>query len=401
MKQKITIVGGGSTAHALIPLLSRTEYDISILTRRPDKWSHQVSLRYQGINGDILDTISGRLHKISSYAREVIPETDVIILCMPVSQYRDALHEIAQHIPRSKEVFVGTIYGQGGFNWMVEEIQNKFSLPRIIRFAFGLTPWICRTLEYGKVGVTYGPTAVNIAAVFPEQHFTYLNDSILNRICKEWFGEGGVRQADNFLSLTLSVDNQIIHPTRCYGLYKTYGKTWNNYDEVPYFYRDYDDISAGLLLGVDTEYSLIREGIRQRFPKTPFTYMLDYLTLERLSNQSNNYDIKQSFINSKNLYAIKTPVIQNHENKWEIDINHRFFMDDIYYGLCIAKWMAEQMAIPVPTIDEILLWAQQIRQEHIIDAQNRLLIYHDDLRKDFKAGLPPYYGRDSINDILD
>jgi hypothetical protein len=86
---------------------------------------------------------------------------------------------------------------------------------------------------------------------------------------------------------------------------------------------------------------------------------------------------------------------------WEVDKNHRFFMDDIYYGNCIAKWMAEQLHIEVPTIDAIIRWAQEIRNESIIDENNHLIIDSKDLATPLKSGLPCYYGYKTIEDIID
>ena len=62
----------------------------------------------------------GDINALSDDYKDVIPDADVIFLCMPVHQYRNALKKLAPFINRrKKEVFVGTIYGQAGFNWMV------------------------------------------------------------------------------------------------------------------------------------------------------------------------------------------------------------------------------------------------------------------------------------------
>ena len=41
----VTIVGGGSSAHVLIPLLSSSGYAVNILTSRPDQWSENIELQ--------------------------------------------------------------------------------------------------------------------------------------------------------------------------------------------------------------------------------------------------------------------------------------------------------------------------------------------------------------------
>ena len=76
-------------------------------------------------------------------------------------------------------------------------------------------------------------------------------------------------------------------------------------------------------------------------------------------------------------------------------------MDDIYYGNCIAKWMAEQLNIEVPTIDAILRWAQMVRNEEIINENGRLMVENECLSAPFKSGVPCYYGFKTIEDIID
>lgn len=401
MKKQLVICGGGSSAHTLIPLLKDSGFDVSIFTSKPEKWHKTIELQYQDPDGNVLETFSGPLKKASDNAAEIIPDADYIVFCMPVHKYRVGLHEIAPYINKEKPVFVGTVYGQGGWNWMVDEIKKDYSLDNIVTFAFGLIPWIARIIDYGHIGVTYGCKATNYAACSPKSCFKQLDEELLENICKKWFDKGEVEQSDNFLSLTLSVDNQIIHTSRCFGLYKVHGQTWKNREDVPMFYKDYDDVSAKLLADLDADYSKVREEIIKRYPEKDYKYMLDYLALERFSYKSHNTDVKESFVTSKTLVAIGTPVVQNAEGLWEVDRNHRFFLDDIYYGNCIAKWLAEQMNIETPTIDAILHWAQKVRNEKIIDENNKLILDSEDLKAPYKTGLPCEYGFTTIDDIVD
>lgn len=400
-KKHLVICGGGSSAHTLIPLLKDTIFDVSIYTSRPQQWSHTIDLEWHDPSGKVLGNYSGELDVISSDPSELIPDADYVMFCMPVYRYRVALDEIAPFFNKNKTVFVGTVYGQGGWNWMIEEIKKKYDLENIVPFAFGLIPWICRIIEYGHKGVTYGCKAANYAAVFPHHYFKQIDEELLEPICYRWFGKGKVEQSDNFLSLSLSVDNQIIHTSRCLGLYKACGSTWKNKEDVPWFYRDYDDLSAKLLSKLDDDYELIRNKIKAMYPEKDYRYMLDYLALERFSYQSQNTDIKESFVTSQTLVSIGTPIVQNEDGLWEVDRNHRFFLDDIYYGNIIAKWMAEQLGLATPTIDEILQWAQMVRNEKFIDEDNHLILDSDDLAAPFKCGVPTVYGFNSIADCID
>jgi len=399
-KQVVSVVGGGASAHVLIPFLSGAGHEVRLLTRQPQQWSDRVRLELQSIDEELEETFHGSLSLVSDDPSEVIPRSDIVVLCMPVSAYRAALHQIAPHLRRDSAVHIGTIYGQAGFNWMVGEILEKFELGSVVTFAVGLIPWVCRVREYGAVGVTYGCKAVNVAAVSPRDRFEELDDAFFSVICEEWLGKGAFEHSDSFLSLTLSVDNQIIHPSRCYGLFRRYGGSWSSRVEIPYFYRDLDEQSADLLRALDDDYSKVRGGIRARFPDRDFPYMLDYLALERLSYQSENTDIRESFVSSKTLGAIKPPVRQNADGRWVIDTDHRFFTDDISYGVCIAKWMAQELDVSVPTIDAIIEWAQELRGEAYIQ-DGRLLVEGDSLAGPLRSGIPPVYGMRTIDDVVD
>lgn len=381
MAKQLVVMGGGSSAHTLIPLLSKSSFEVSVLTSKPELWSNVVKLEYQSPNGQLIDTFEGQIKNVSNNVSKLIPSADYIILCMPVHQYRNALNKIAPFIDNEKEVVIGTVYGQGGFNWMVEEIVRKYGLKKITYFAFGLIPWICRIKQYGHIGITYGFKANNYAAVYPKASFDKVNTEFLSAVTYHRLKTGKVWQSDNFISLTLSVDNQIIHPSRCYGLYLTSNNgKWKKRSEVPMFYHDYDELSAELLKSLDDDYSKIRNKIRSLYSKKDFRYMLNYLALEHFSYNSSSENIRMSFVNSPTLTAIETPVVQSADGYWELDKNHRFFKDDISYGLCTAKWIASKMDIQTPTIDRILYWVNSIMEE--------------------KVALPSIYGNQTLDELI-
>lgn len=401
MKKKLVVYGGGSSAHTLIPLLSKANFEVSVLTSRPSEWGSVLHLEYRTPTGSVLQRFEGPVDRVTDKAELCIPTADYIVLCMPVHKYRIALHSIAPYISKEKNVCVGTIYGQGGFNWMVDEIKDKFHLPKVVTFAFGLIPWICRITKYGHSGVIYGPKVVNAAVVSPRHYFKQIDEELLEPICYDWFHVGKVEQLENFISITMAVDNQIIHPSRCYALYHKYGSTWDKLEDVPMFYKDYDDFSAECLQALDDDYSKIRQKIRCLYPNKDFHYMLNYMDLEHYTYHSKSTDIVDSFVNSPTLQAIGTPVVAIDSGEIELDKNCRFFMDDIYYGIAIAKWIAQLLDINVPMIDKILHWVQELRHERIISDDNKLLLDSIDLAAPMKTGIPFVYGKTTIDELVD
>jgi opine dehydrogenase len=294
---------------------------------------------------------------------------------------------------------------------MVHEIEKEHQLSNIVCFAIGLIPWICRTISYGSKAANYGGKQVNIVAVTPSVKFAKLNELLLDDICYNPLGTGKFLLACSFLSLTLSVDNQIIHPGRCYGLFRKCGGRWPSLDSVPYFYRDFDDVSAEHIKRLDDDYSVIRTAVRLHFPKRKFKYMLSYLDQLNLTHDSDVVDIKASFKDSEQLGLIKTPTVEQGKPDTEtevgqkstvrvLDTSCRFFTDDIPYGLLIGKWIAEQLEVATPFIDEVIRWAQNLRNEHWLDADGKIDMSYCLSHQSF-SGIPPSYGITSVDAILD
>lgn len=401
-RKKLVVCGGGNSAHILIPFLRDSIFNVYVYTSRPSQWSNTVEVEWQDANGKILDTDKGSIKLASSKPNELFSDADYVVFCMPVHKYRVALHEIAPYLNKEKDVFLCTLYSQGGWNWMVDEIKIEYGLNNIIAFAFGLIPWICRIKEYGHIGVVYGVSKdANFACVYPQHYFEQITKELIEPICQNHIVHERVEQSKHFISLTFSADNQIIHTSRCLGLFKVYGKEWNHKEDVPWFYKDWDDLSANILKNLDAEYTGIRNKFKSTFPNKDFKYMRDYMELERYGYNCEITDIKASFSDFGTLDAIATPVVRNENGKWEIDKTHRFFLDDIFYGNCIAKWFAEKFHLETPTINEILHWAQLMRGEKIISADNHLLVDSPDLVQPFKTGIPSVYGFNSIEDCVD
>ena len=151
---------------------------------------------------------------------------------------------------------------------------------------------------------------------------------------------------------------------------------------------------------MDADYSKIREKIKDKYPDKKFTHMLDYLAQDRYTNMTEEYSVLESILLSKTLGAIKAPTIRTKTGKWKIDTDHRFFTDDIHYGLCIAKCVADRFRLEVLTIDKIIYWAQELRGETLIEG-TELQLDSVDLSQKFKSGIPHFYGYQTIDDIVD
>jgi cation diffusion facilitator CzcD-associated flavoprotein CzcO len=57
--QVVTLVGGGASAHVLVPFLSGAGHEVQLLTRRPERWSRENRLELQSIDEEVEGIFAG------------------------------------------------------------------------------------------------------------------------------------------------------------------------------------------------------------------------------------------------------------------------------------------------------------------------------------------------------
>lgn len=346
---RVAIIGGGSTAHLLGALLTNHGHSVRVLTSRPLLWRHDLLLRAGK------EDIIGRIDLASADPNLVIEGAQVAFLCMPVHQYRNSLKAIMPALVRNPECIVGPVYGQGGFDWMIKYEAGRLNVPVPHHFVIGLLPWITRTKNYGHESVYYGSNVRNTIATSSPYVFDYLSKEILDDLGYTQWGCGKFEYVPNILTLTLTVDNQIIHPSRCYSLW-TSSVDWKTQEDVPYFYRDWDERSSQCLAGIDEDYVRVRSALSRHSPTFESSYNLDWLALQDWTYAEKNVGITSFFRDAESLRYIHTPVMCTKDNKLKPDVEHRFFKDDFAFGLEICAWLADQLKCHVPHISHLINW---------------------------------------------
>ena len=133
----ITICGGGNLGHVCAGFLANRGHEISILTTKPERWDK--ALEIVAPDGNFV----GKLSSVSSEPIEVIPQAEMVLVCLPGFAIHDELEKIKPHL--SKETIVGTVVSSTGFFFEAFDILPS-STPL---FGFQRVPFISRTIEYG------------------------------------------------------------------------------------------------------------------------------------------------------------------------------------------------------------------------------------------------------------
>lgn len=348
----LTIVGGGNSGHVLAGLAPK-QVETRLLTRRPGDWNQRIEVFSENKTSPISE---GYLSIISSNPEEVIPDSDIIVICSPVHAYDPILSKIAPYVnPYSH---IGLLFAQGCTHFLAQSL-----LPNSYFFGFQTIPWICRTIQYGnKASINGIQKCLRVATNSPDKGKLH---SYLERLL-----EGAVITfLPNFLSTTLTPSNQIVHPGRYYGIFHG----WDGFSpyseaEIPLLYSDMDEFSAECILHLSHELQLIKEGIIKELPEINLEYVkpIQNRLIEDFSELvEDKSSLKSIYATSHAHRGIKTPVREVHGG-FIPDPNTRLFTDDIPYGLCVLKGYAELLKIETPWIDVIVEWHQTLMGKEFI-----------------------------------
>ena len=193
---RICICGGGNLGHVCAGFLANRGHQVSILTTKPERWSQILEI----VAPD--GSFEGKLAQVSSQPQEVIPQAEIVLICLPGFAIHDELTKIKPHL--SKNCLVGTVVSSTGFFFEAFKV-----LPAdIALFGFQRVPFISRTIEYGQKAELKGyKESLHVAIEQTED-----KESV--RVVLEQLFEKPVTIADSFYEVSLSNSNPILHPSR-------------------------------------------------------------------------------------------------------------------------------------------------------------------------------------------
>jgi len=393
---RVCICGGGNAAHVMAGLFSAdynsTINKVSIFSNFSDtaERMREGVEKGNGIKVYMPDgrTVIGKPDIISDNAADVIPDSNLIIVPVPALAYESLLREIKPYI--SSGTVIGATPGMGGFDWILKQIfRQKYN--DIIAFSMVPMPWNCRIIEYGReVEVKVQKEPLSFAC-------NRSSSEIRKKLQKMFIDIFGLETniLDHLLAITLFPANSVIHPARLYGLFKDYeeGKVYN---ENPLFYEDMDDFSANCIEKVSDELQTICRCIEE---KSKIKLLQDVLPIDesilsvypgKIKDTSN---LKQIFRTNSGYKSFRTPMKESKDG-WIPDFNNRYFTEDIPFGLCIYKGIAEILRVETPMMDTILTWSQKkMGKEYFINGNLR--------GKDIKeTNVPQSFNINTLNQLI-
>lgn len=246
----ICICGGGALGMVVASVLSHTrEVAVCMLTAHPQQWSKSIETIdsagkvYQGV-----------LEKVSDRAAEVIPQSDIVLLCLPGFLIEKSLRQIAPFITNQA---VGSIVSSTGFFFQAHRIlDHSASL-----FGFQRVPYIARVREYGHSADLLG---------YKQQLYMATENlpADFEAMWSKWL-QTPVAHMSNYLEASLSNSNPLLHPARLYGMW--HGWNGEAYKVQTLFYAEWDEYSSDIYIAMDQEFQKLCSKVGVKIPS-----VLDY-----------------------------------------------------------------------------------------------------------------------------
>lgn len=325
---RICICGGGNLGHVCAGFLANRGHQVSILTTKPERWSQTIVV----VAPD--GSFKGKLAQVSSHPDEVIPQAEIVLVCLPGFAIHDELTKIKPYL--SKNCLMGTVVSSTGFFFEAFEV-----LPAdIALFGFQRVPFISRIIEYGQKAELKGyKDSLHVAIEQTEN-----KESV--RVVLEQLFEKPVTLAGSFYEVSLSNSNPILHPSRLYTMWRDW-QPGIVYPHNPQFYAEWTLEASTLLLQMDDEFQSLLKKLGLKEGCIP--PILDYY-------ESTDADsLTQKLRSIKAFQNISSPM-KAVEGGFIPDFSSRYFTEDFPYGMRFIVETAQKHHVSIPTTENIYQW---------------------------------------------
>lgn len=203
---RITIVGGGNIGTQFAVHCAEKKHEVTIYTSAPDIFRKHINI----VDENGKTTHEGDIARATHDPEAAFRNADFIMVTMPSTMMKTAADVIYAHT--DSRPIIGVVPGNGGsecaFRKCIERGNPFFGLERV--------PAIARLVKKG--------TTVRSTGYRDELHVAAIPTSKVNACCELIQGifDMPTKPIPNFLNLTMTPSNPILHTTRLRTLFQDY-----------------------------------------------------------------------------------------------------------------------------------------------------------------------------------
>jgi hypothetical protein len=355
---KVAICGGGRTGHLNAILFKQLpNVQVSMLTSNLEiieQHARQTPMQALLPNGS---TLQARQDRVTTDPRAAVEDADIVIVTVPAHARPQTLKDIAPHLNASKPVYIGAIPGFCGFDWLAEATLPDrpnlviWGMKDVPHTAFELTPG--RSIKMGG-----GKSQLYVATHAREPQTARRQ---LEKILTRLYGPC-VTMLENYLEITLTPGNPIMHSSVIYGLIGPFGQ-WHRkiFPQRLCWWTECPELGAYFLERMDQESQALCAVISQRMGiDLSSVKSLKQEIVEAYGEQIRDQSSMLSILRTNQAYNdILAPMVPADGNRagYVIERESRAFNEDVAYGLVLLVEMAKRFDLKVPHIEEVLQWS--------------------------------------------
>jgi len=327
---KVTIIGGGNIGTLMAAEIASCGYNVCIYTSNPEIWNKEVSI--YNSHDEVINTAN--ITMITASLKDAVSFADYIFVTHPAHKLKALADEMLPYA--DKGLKIGIIPGSGGAEFAFEPLINK----GCILFGLQRVHSIARIKEKGKSVYMLGKKDKLYLGSIPITKSEELCDDI-----KDFLGIP-CDALPNYLSVTLTPSNPILHTSRLYSMFKEY-KNGIVYDRNFLFYEEWTDDASTELIKCDSELQSLCDAIPLDLSNVislPIYY--ESKAAEELTKKIKSIDAFKGLLSP----------MKESDGGWMPDFNSRYFTADFPYGLKIIKDIAKLYNIETPNINKLWDW---------------------------------------------
>lgn len=329
---KVSVLGAGNIGTYFAAALGAKGHEVTVCSSHPERVQSVLEVVDHG--GNVL--LSGKIQEATDSVGRAVKGAEVVFVTYPAFMMAETAAAMEEALLEG--AMVGLIPGTGGGEFAFRKsIQEK----HITLFGLQRVPAVARLNTYGRqVQVEGKRERLHVAAIPASK------GESAAALLKDTF-DMPCDVLPNYLCVTLTPSNPILHTTRLRTLFADYmpGKV---YKENPLFYEAWDDASSRLLLKCDEEL--------QNLCKKMNGLDLTSVRSLRLHYESESPQALTGKLRSiKSLQGLYSPMKQV-QGGWIPDFSSRYFTADFPYGLGILQQMAAVFQVPTPYMNETMAW---------------------------------------------
>ena len=231
-------------------------------------------------------------------------------------------------------VFPGTGGAEFAFKNLIDKGITLAGLQRV--------PYIARVKEKGKKVKMSGKKSELFLGTIPTLK--------CKKICSDFENMFSIpcHPLPNYLSVTFTPSNPILHTSRLYSMFKDNPADYE-YDRNFLFYEEWNDESSKMLIACDRELQMICDKL-EGIDLSNVVSLCDYYESHTVDEMTKKISGIKAF------KGIGSPMVQKSNGKWVIDWNSRYFTADFPYGLAIIHSFAKVLGVDTLNIEEIVCW---------------------------------------------